>query len=99
AAATPTTATTRTRPCPGADPGTGRTAVLSRIAESLFWIGRFVERAEENARRARETVSTELWEAINTAWNRWGGFEPDQVTARQLAWVRERAALVSGVAD
>jgi uncharacterized alpha-E superfamily protein len=142
--------------------------VLSRIAESLFWIGRYVERADgtarivdaarlqmleesgqseettarvilqvimgldpgdglvsyatvcqrlvldaehsssiagawraarENARRARETVSTELWEAINTAWNRWGGFETDQVTARQLAWVRERAALVSGVAD
>jgi uncharacterized alpha-E superfamily protein len=142
--------------------------VLSRIAESLFWIGRYVERADgtarivdaarlqmleqtgqseettarvilqvimglhpgdgcvdyatvcqrlvfdaehasaiagawrgarENARRARETVSTELWEAINTAWNRWGGFEPDQVTAAQLAWVRERAALVSGIAD
>jgi uncharacterized alpha-E superfamily protein len=142
--------------------------VLSRIAESLFWIGRYVERADgtarivdaarlqmleetgqseettarvilqiimglepgegrvdyatvcqrlvfdadhasaiagawraarENARRARETVSTELWEAINTAWNRWGGFEPDQVTAAQLAWVRERAALVAGIAD
>ena len=148
--------------------GTGWCSVLSRIAESLFWIGRYVERADgtarivdaarlqmleqtgqseettarvilqvimghdpgggrvdyatvcqrlvfdaeqasaiagawrgarENARRARETVSTELWEAINTAWNRWGGFEPDQVTAAQLAWVRERAALVSGIAD
>jgi uncharacterized alpha-E superfamily protein len=142
--------------------------MLSRIAESLFWIGRYIERADgtarivdaarlqmlegtghseettarvilqvimglnpgpgpvsyatvcdwlvldaahassiagawraarENARRARETVSTELWEVINASWNRWGGFEPDQVTARQLAWVRERAALVSGVAD
>ena len=142
--------------------------MLSRIAESLFWVGRYVERADgtarivdaarlqmleetgqseettarvilqvimgvdpgggrvdyatvcqhlvfdaehasaiagawraarENARRARETVSTELWEAINTAWNRWGGFEPDQVTAAQLAWVRERAALVAGIAD
>lgn len=142
--------------------------MLSRIAESLFWIGRYVERADgtarivdaarlqmleesgqseettarvilqvimgldveeavvayatlcnrlvldaehsssiagawraarENARRARETVSTELWEAINTSWNRWGGFETDQVTARQLAWVRERSALVSGIAD
>ena len=148
--------------------GTGWCSVLSRIAESLFWIGRYVERADgtarivdaarlqmleqtgqseettarvilqvimgldpgdgrvdyatvcqrlvfdaehasaiagawrgarENARRARETVSTELWEAINTAWNRWGGFEPDQVTAAQLSWVRERAALVSGIAD
>jgi uncharacterized alpha-E superfamily protein len=142
--------------------------MLSRIAESLFWIGRYIERADgtarivdaarlqmleqtgaseettarvilqvimgldpgsgpvsyatvsewlvfddahassiagawrgarENARRARETVSTEMWEAINTAWNRWGGFEPGQVTARQVAWVRQRAALVSGIAD
>jgi uncharacterized alpha-E superfamily protein len=30
--------------------GRGRYAVLSRIAESLFWIGRYVERAEDTAR-------------------------------------------------
>ena len=117
--------------------------MLSRIAESLFWIGRYVERADdtarivdvlrlqlledpgadeaiaartvlsvimglpfegevglrrrqrrrssstasnassitgawfaarENARRARETLSTELWEGINTTWHRWHGF-------------------------
>ena len=115
----------------------GRGAVLSRIAESLFWIGRYVERADdtarlldvhlqllledpwadedtacrsllavmgvrprpdtvdrhgrarrarlrpsaprsivgslgaarENARRARETISTEMWECLNTTWN------------------------------
>ena len=28
----------------------GRCAVLSRIAESLFWIGRYVERAEDTSR-------------------------------------------------
>lgn len=141
--------------------------MLSRIAESLFWIGRYAERADgtarivdvlrlqlledpladeavashtvlsvimgvpsegpvtfadvgdalvfergnagsvtgawfaarENARRARETLSTELWEAVNTTWHRWNGFGRAVVTDRHLAWVRERAALVSGIAD
>jgi uncharacterized alpha-E superfamily protein len=141
--------------------------VLSRIAESLFWIGRYTERADgtarivdvlrlqlledpgadealasrlvlsvvmglpwegevgfadvgtalvfdrsnsssitgawfnarENARRARETLSTELWEGINTTWHRWNGFGRASVTERHLSWVRERAALVSGIAD
>ncbi len=142
--------------------------MLSRIAEALFWIGRYVERADgtarivdvlrvqqvedsghhqadnarhvlhvvmglpvgaepvtfddvgthlvfdatrpsaitgtwhaarENARRARETLSTELWECINTSWHRWCELGSDQVTATHLAWVRERAALTSGVAD
>jgi uncharacterized alpha-E superfamily protein len=141
--------------------------VLSRIAESLFWIGRYTERADgtarivdvlrlqlledpgadealasrtvqsvimglpwegevgfedvgaalvfdrtnpssitgawfsarENARRARETLSTELWEGINTTWHRWNGFGRGVVTERHLSWVRERAALVSGIAD
>ena len=141
--------------------------MLSRIAESLFWIGRYTERADgtarivdvlrlqlledpgadealasrlvlsvvmglpwegevgfadvgtalvfdrsnsssitgawfnarENARRARETLSTELWEGINTTWHRWNGFGRASVTERHLSWVRERAALVSGIAD
>lgn len=142
--------------------------MLSRIAESLFWIGRYVERADgtarivdsarlqmieestqseettarvilsvimgldpgegpvsyatvsdrlvfdpsvassvagawrasrENARRARETLSTELWEAINMSWNQLAAFDTGRVTARQLSWVRERTALVSGIAD
>ncbi len=141
--------------------------MLSRIAESLFWIGRYTERADgtarivdvlrlqlledpaadeaevsrtvmsvimgmpadgevgfrdvgaalvfdrtnpssitgawlaarENARRARETLPTELFEDINMTWHRWNGFGRDAVTERHLSWVRERAALVSGVAD
>ena len=141
--------------------------MLSRIAESLFWIGRYTERADgtarivdvlrlqlledpgadeaiaartvlsvimgmpfegevgfadvsaalvfdrsnassitgawfaarENARRARETLSTELWEGINTTWHRWHGFGRGIATERHLSWVRERAALVSGIAD
>jgi uncharacterized alpha-E superfamily protein len=142
--------------------------VLSRIAESLFWIGRYIERsdgtarildvhlqllledpwiaedtacrsllgvmgvtvpteepvgrgdvlqllavdraqpasiaysliaARENARRAREVVSTELWEALNTTRSRM----PRRVAAEKVheffAWVRERAALSIGIAD
>ena len=145
--------------------------MLSRIAESLFWIGRYVERADdtarildvhlqmlledahlseleacrgllavmgvapdggekreltrdlvveqlafdvqhsssitgalsaarENARRARETISAELWECLNTTWN---GVAPTRRSATTwhhfFNWVRERAALISGVAD
>jgi uncharacterized alpha-E superfamily protein len=142
--------------------------VLSRIAESLFWIGRYVERADdtarildvhlqviledpwidedtscrsllsvmgadpppdrirgsrvlellaydignassivgslsaarENARRAREVVSSETWQALNTTWN-----ELPRLSQRfqnphdMLAWVRERAAVVAGTAE
>jgi uncharacterized alpha-E superfamily protein len=144
--------------------------MLSRIAESLFWIGRYLERADgtarildvqlrllledpwldedascrallsvmghpvdearvdpvdgremlellahsdsagsivsslaaarENARRAREVVSTEMWESLNTTRNevlagRWRARSP----YRLFAWVRDRVAVVTGIAD
>jgi len=141
--------------------------VLSRIAESLFWIGRYLERAEdttrivevhlqlllddpsvdqddaavslmavmgapvtaaadtnevlralcydplsacsvaaalggarEAARRARETVSTEMWEAINTTWNSVKGGRLQRMRpASAFRHVRERCAVISGTAD
>ncbi|MBA4084722.1 alpha-E domain-containing protein [Janibacter terrae] len=141
--------------------------MLSRIADSLFWIGRYIERADgtarivdvlrlqlledpaadeqtactmvlrgimgyddvgevdyadtsrmlvfdagnpnavsgswhaarENARRARETVSTEMWEAINTTYHRWNSFTPGPATQYHLGWVRERSALLDGLTD
>ncbi|MDO5492120.1 MAG: alpha-E domain-containing protein [Nesterenkonia sp.] len=145
--------------------------MLSRIAESLFWIGRYVERADgtarildvhlerlnqltaeeratvsdnlmavmgadpeedrdegdglrevlhrlafdrgrtssiagslgaarENARRARETVSSSVWEALNTTWNGLSGHRQDVVgTYRLCTWVVERTATVRGMAD
>ncbi len=141
--------------------------MLSRIADSLFWIGRYVERADgtarivdalrlqlledpaaveqdactmvlrgimgygelgeidyaetsrllvfdaknpntisgswhaarENARRAREVISTETWETINTTYHRWNSFTPGRATQYHLAWVRERAALLDGISD
>ncbi len=143
--------------------------MLSRIAESLFWIGRYVERAEDTARilevqtqlmiedptldipttcdgvlaimgvpveageivgtrellqrlaydpkspasihatlratrevarRARETMSTSMWEAVNTTWRAIpsGRFEAMQPSVA-FSWVRDRAALINGTAD
>jgi uncharacterized alpha-E superfamily protein len=143
--------------------------MLSRIAESLFWIGRYVERAEDTARilevqtqlmiedptldipatcdevlaimgvpaqagevvgtaellqrlaydpdspasihatlrnarevarRARETMSTSMWEAVNTTWRAIpsGRFESMHPSVA-FSWVRDRAALINGTAD
>ncbi len=141
--------------------------MLSRIAESLFWIGRYLERAEdttrivevhlqlllddpsvdpdeasanllavmgvpvgesvdtnevlralcydqaspasvaavldsarEAARRARETVSIEMWESINTTWNSVKGGRLQRMRpASAFRHVRERCAVISGTAD
>lgn len=143
--------------------------MLSRIAESLFWIGRYVERADdtarildvhvqllsedpwaeedlacrtlltimdrpvaddgelvnrsdllkvlahdrenpssiagaliaarENARRAREIVSTELWECLNTTRNGVVGLIRHSRPHDFFSWVRERAAVVAGIQD
>ncbi|WP_407344052.1 alpha-E domain-containing protein [Pengzhenrongella phosphoraccumulans] len=142
--------------------------MLSRIAESLFWIGRYIERADdtarlldvhvqslledpwaeedlacrsllsvmdcedppageigrahvldvlaydrgspsaiagsivatrENARRAREIISTELWEAVNTTWNQLPAHLHTAQPHDFFHWVRERAAVVAGIVD
>lgn len=143
--------------------------MLSRIAEALFWIGRYIERAEdtarlldvhlqllvedpivdagaqvdgllaimgvaaapedprnfetvlrilahdeqspcsivasidgarESARRSRETVSTELWEAINTTWLTMHSGQLQRLRPRAaFKFVRERCAVITGIAD
>lgn len=138
--------------------------MLSRIADSLFWIGRYLERAEdtcrivevhlnqrfddqgddpsqsardllllmgsepgdepdvlqelcydekssvsflnalgsarESARRARETVSTEVWESINTTWLAGKGGRLQRMRpASMFKFVRERCAVIAGLAD
>ncbi len=141
--------------------------MLSRIAESLFWIGRYVERADvtarildvqtqllvedpfvreeescrmlvdimgvehdgpldhrtlmrvmvydfgsdasvmstlsaarESARRARETLSTEMWQSINTTWHTIASGRLQMMRRdKAFGWVRERCALISGIAD
>src|SRR6185369_2648213 len=58
--------------------------------------------ARENARGARETISSEMWEALNVTWH--------SLTARRVAaehlgptlflgFVRERAAVLTGLAE
>jgi uncharacterized alpha-E superfamily protein len=56
--------------------------------------------ARESARRARETLSEPMWEALNTTWRaipsgRFRSLRPPRV----FGWVRDRAALVNGTAD
>ncbi|MCB2412438.1 alpha-E domain-containing protein [Demequina sp. TTPB684] len=53
--------------------------------------------ARDNARRAREVISTEVWESLNTTYMQLG---PRSRTPRPhdfLTWVRERAAVVWGL--
>lgn len=142
--------------------------MLSRIAESLFWIGRYIERsdgtarildvhlqllledpwieenlacrsllsvmgtevpddlplsradvlallavdrhqpasiayslgaARENARRAREVVSTELWEVLNTTRARMPRRVAGDKVHEFFGWVRERSALAVGIIE
>ena len=142
--------------------------MLSRIAESLFWIGRYLERADgtarildvhlqllledpwidedtacrslialmggeanpdvqltrkdvlallavdrdnsasiayslssarENARRAREIISTELWECLNTTHARMPRRVAGDKAHEFFRWVRERTALAIGVTE
>src|ERR1700709_2775111 len=55
--------------------------------------------ARENARRAREIVSTDLWECLNTTRARM----PRKITSEKVheffAWVRERSALAVGIIE
>ncbi len=84
-------------------PDIDRVLVLDRLAYDLDHSSSIIGSlgaARENARRARETVSSELWECLNTTWI---GVEPARsrsTTAHQFfMWVRERSALVAGIAD
>jgi uncharacterized alpha-E superfamily protein len=56
--------------------------------------------ARESARRARETLSVPMWEAINTTYR---AIPAGQFQAQRppviFQWVRERAALINGTAD
>ncbi len=56
--------------------------------------------ARESARRARETLSVPMWEAINTTYR---AIPSGQFHAQRppviFQWVRERSALINGTAD
>lgn len=81
--------------------GTGE--LLQRLAydpTSPASIHATLRNAREVARRARETLSTTMWEAVNTTWRAIpnGRFESMQPPVA-FAWVRDRAALINGTAD
>ncbi|HWL00901.1 MAG TPA: alpha-E domain-containing protein [Microbacteriaceae bacterium] len=55
--------------------------------------------ARENARRAREVVSTELWECLNTTRAMMPRAVPSQQVHEFFQWVRERSALAVGIIE
>jgi uncharacterized alpha-E superfamily protein len=55
--------------------------------------------ARENARRAREIVSTELWECLNTTRARMPRKIAGEKTHEFFGWVRDRSALAVGIMD
>lgn len=58
-----------------------------------------VNAARENARRAREIVSTDLWEVLNTTHARMPfGVRPEKVHDL-FGWIRERSALAVGIVE
>ena len=87
---------------PGADVAVGRAHVLEILAydrESPSAIAGSLLAARENARRAREVISTELWESVNASWNQLPAHLHPARPHEYFRWVRERAAMVSGIVD
>lgn len=74
--------------------------ILAYDATSPASVAAVLGAARESARRARETLSVAMWEALNTTYR---GVASGQF--RQLRgdnshrWVRDRAALINGAAD
>lgn len=58
-----------------------------------------LDAARENARRARETISTDVWEALNHTRNELPRAITQRTTSEYFAWVRERAAVAGGFID
>lgn len=83
----------------GAITGEDVVALLALDRHNSGSIAFAVEQSRENARRARETISTELWECLNATNSRL----PKKVAADKahdfFRFVRERAALAIGIAD
>lgn len=72
--------------------------LLAHNSDSPVSIAAAIGAARESARRARETLSTDIWAAINTTWRGLSTAQamrpPDMFT-----WVRNRTAMISGIAD
>ena len=55
--------------------------------------------ARENARRAREVISTEVWESLNTTRDQLPRWTRSARPHEYFVWVRERAAVVWGLSS
>lgn len=83
------------------DGAPNRRTILDLLAydrESPMSIASSIGAARESARRARETLSTDMWEAINTTWRSLPaarGMRPPDM----FRWVRNRAAGIAGIAE
>ncbi|MFH5823545.1 circularly permuted type 2 ATP-grasp protein [Georgenia sp. AZ-5] len=88
---------------PGPADGTvGRRYVLDRLAydrAAPASVAGALGAAREAAGRAREVISTELWECLSTTWNTLPAMTRGRRAHDYLHWVRERAAVVAGVVD
>ena len=64
-------------------------------------IGSCIRLARENARAARSTITSEMWEVVNTTWLGLQDFDASVFQSREagrfLAWVKERSHLFRGV--
>ncbi|HEY0185883.1 MAG TPA: alpha-E domain-containing protein [Cellulomonas sp.] len=90
------------RPAPEPEVQVGRQHVLAMLAYdrvSTSSIAGALAAARENARRAREIVSTELWECLNTSWNQLPAQMRPTRPHDYFTWVRERAAIAAGLTD
>ncbi len=79
-----------------------RTDVLARLAvdrTNPSSIAYALQSARENARRAREIVSTDLWETLNTTYSRMPRRLNNEKVHDFFQWVRERSALAVGMTD
>lgn len=80
----------------------GRDDVVSVLAldrEHAASIAHSVASARENARRAREIISTDLWETLNETNARMPRHVASDRTHPFFRWVRDRSALAFGVVD
>ena len=87
---------------PNDDVALGREDVLALLAVDPTQpasIAHSIASARENARRAREIVSTELWETLNQTNARMPRRIAPDKTHEFFRWVRDRAALAVGVVD
>ena len=87
---------------PDDDVEVGRAHVLDVLAydrESPSGIAGAVVATRQNARRAREIISTELWEAVNATWNQLPAHLHTAQPHDFFHWVRERSAVIAGIVD